>query len=369
MSERGSKILHNLDRFIGIPILFVLGIFVNKRKPIPTNIKRIAIIRTAAIGDTVLLSGIVQDIVKYDNIEVVLFAGSSNYELGLTIPNLNAVVKLQMNNMYQLFKDVRGAGEFDVVIDTGQWPRLDAIISFFFKSKFRIGFYTESQYKHFIFHRSIKHSCTIHEIQNFRNLIEPVINDRTSSMPLIKVTESVKLQNIISVLNKYIIFHPWPGGMNSYLKEWPSENWISLAEKIFEQGYDIIITGTQKDFKGSELIILGCKDNAQIKNMAGMLNLHETIQLVNSSHCLISVNTGVMHIGSALDKPVICLNGPSQGARWGPLNSRSISIDSPGKGCGFLNLGFEYAGNPTDCMTKISVDLVWVQFLKILNNY
>ena len=94
MAERGSKLLHSLDRLIGIPILFVLGILVRNKKP-PANIKRIAILRTAAIGDTVLLSAIVQDLVySIPNVEITLVAGPSNIGITGSIPGVSKILVL-----------------------------------------------------------------------------------------------------------------------------------------------------------------------------------------------------------------------------------------------------------------------------------
>jgi len=40
------------------------------------------------------------------------------------------------------------------------------------------------------------------------------------------------------------------------------------------------------------------------------------------------------------------------------LGPRTVNIDSELPGCGFLNLGFEYDGQRTDCMEGITVERV-----------
>ena len=61
--ERGSKLLKVFDKYIGIPIVFFLGIF-KQKKQIPTRIDKIGILATAAIGDTIIM-----DIFSYENYE------------------------------------------------------------------------------------------------------------------------------------------------------------------------------------------------------------------------------------------------------------------------------------------------------------
>jgi hypothetical protein len=43
----------------------------------------------------------------------------------------------------------------------------------------------------------------------------------------------------------------------------------------------------------------------------------------------------------------------------GPIGPRAIGVESPGKGCGYLPLGFNFDGQATDCMERITVDRVW----------
>ena len=76
------------------------------------------------------------------------------------------------------------------------------------------------------------------------------------------------------------------------------------------------------------------------------------------ARAVVSVNTGVMHLAAAAGAPTIALNGPTSATRWGPVGANVVSVDSELPGCGYLNLGFEYDGQRTDCMLGISVDRV-----------
>ena len=51
-------------------------------------------------------------------------------------------------------------------------------------------------------------------------------------------------------------------------------------------------------------------------------------------------------------------NGPTAERRWGPVGVAATSVNSALPGCGYLHLGWEYAGNGEDCMCGISVDAV-----------
>ena len=361
LKERGSLFGRLIDKYVGIALIFLLGLFTRKR-PLNLNIKRIAIIRTAAIGDTVLLSAIIQDLYKsYPNSEIILFAGPSNIGITPMIPYLTETHLVQISNLWKAVKVIRKAGHFDVAIDTGQWPRLDALFTFLTKSKYRIGFATPNQFKHYTFHYAIDHSNNIHELDNFRKLIAPLVQQVQSLPTLIIPNEDFAFQG-----KPFIVFHPWPGGINAHLKEWPFDYWRDLANYIAPHGFHIIITGAKADVKSTQALINHLSPSLQITNLSGQLSLKQTTALLHKASALISVNTGIMHIGAAIDIPVIGLHGPTSSLRWGPIGKNAVAVSSTGAGCGYLNLGFEYAGNPIDCMQELKAIDVYKAFCQLL---
>jgi hypothetical protein len=40
------------------------------------------------------------------------------------------------------------------------------------------------------------------------------------------------------------------------------------------------------------------------------------------------------------------------------VGPRAYGVEAPGEGCGYLHLGFNFDGQATDCMERISVDRV-----------
>jgi ADP-heptose:LPS heptosyltransferase len=66
-----------------------------------------------------------------------------------------------------------------------------------------------------------------------------------------------------------------------------------------------------------------------------------------------------MHLAAIAGAPVVAINGPNRNGRWGPLGPHAFGVEAPGEGCGYLHLGFNFDGNPTDCMERISVDQVF----------
>ena len=129
-----------------------------------------------------------------------------------------------------------------------------------------------------------------------------------------------------------------------------------------------MLTGGPADVERTDAFIESSGDLAKhLKSVAGRYRLNELVDLIGSASCVVSVNTGLMHLAAAAGVPTVGLNGPTSAKRWGPIGPNAICIDSDLPGCGYLNLGFEYDGRRTDCMRGISVDRVTSAALELAN--
>jgi ADP-heptose:LPS heptosyltransferase len=84
--------------------------------------------------------------------------------------------------------------------------------------------------------------------------------------------------------------------------------------------------------------------------------LAQTAAVLRDAAGVVSVNTGVMHLASCLDVPLVALSGPTSVQRWGPLSGSARNATPATGPCGYLNLGFEYPPVPPACMEAISTD-------------
>ena len=62
MGDRGNSLLRFFDRWVGIPIVWMAGLFVRKKPPPKMeDIRAVGVLAIAAIGDTVLISAVLKD--------------------------------------------------------------------------------------------------------------------------------------------------------------------------------------------------------------------------------------------------------------------------------------------------------------------
>jgi len=360
MNKRGKRILKLIDRYVGIPILFLLGLL-KRKKELPEIITTLGILTVPAIGDIILLNGLLRDIKDFNKeIKIILFVAKELKDIAEIMNTYDNLVEIEVYKPFIALKTLR-LNPVDVLIDASQWLRLNAILAFFSKSKYKIGFRTKHQYKHFVFDFAPDHSDQIHELYNFKKLIfSPTIE--TKYLPKLKFHSEKNIKDNCAVI------HTMPSGYLSDRKKWQDKNWIEVIDYLLANDMEIHFTGSVADRRSIKSLLIDYHDNPKIFNVAGKYSLKETTALLLKSKLVISVNTGIMHLASVAGCNLIALHGPTDPKRWGPLNSNATVVQSDYPEAPCLNLGFEYNCNDKtcECMKRISSESVITEIKKIL---
>ncbi len=168
----------------------------------------------------------------------------------------------------------------------------------------------------------------------------------------------------MGIKGSYIVFHPETPA-HGVQRQWPKENYIELAKKIIGAGKNkVLVAGTAGE-KDSILQIVSSIGPGAFA-VTG-ISLGEYAAVLAKAKMLVCGNTGIMHLGSALDIPLIALHGPTNPLKWGPLGSKSIVIKSRLSCSPCLYLGFEYGCATNRCMRDISVEEVFKKVQEFAN--
>ena len=352
--KRSNLILRWIDRYIGIPLIYLLSLIFNKNKA-PIDVKRIAFIQPTAIGDLVLSSSVISAIrIKYPESLIYIIHGKSNAAALELLETDIISICCDFTKIFRTIYTLR-TYNFDLLIDLCPWARTTALISKFSNSKFCIGFKSLNQYRHFLYDDFVTHSCSIHESENLGEFIKYFKYEGVFKFALKSVYPS---PNIDLPFNKLIILHCYAGGSQSLAKSWPDVNWLNLAQRLSSKGYYLGFSGSSKDSNRIGILISNINMFSNCINLSAELNLAQFAYVLQKSRLLITVDTGVLHIASALQCNVIGLHGPTHSARWGAINHNSISIDSDDIDSGYISFGFESHSRESEIMKAITVDVV-----------
>ena len=349
--HRGSTLLRATDRYLGIPVV-ALGGVLRRRRPRPAAPSTIGLLNSTSIGDTVLMSAVVRDIADaFPRARLVFFAGETNRSLVHLIEGVTAVT-VPFVNPLETIRAIRRE-RVDLIVDFDSWPRIEPVYCLLSGARYSVGFRCPGQYRHYGFDDAVDHSAELHELDNYRRLAA-VLGVESRRDPRLRPPGVLSEDDLPE--RPYVVFHPWPSGVRSRLKEWPVESWRALGEGLAAEGYTIVVTGSIEDEPRARAFVESTSRLAgRIVSVAGRYDLGALADLLHASRCVISVNTGVAHLAAAVGSSTVALNGPTSDKRWGPIGERAVSVNSSGEGCGYLYLGWEYDGHRTDCMDGISV--------------
>ena len=159
---------------------------------------------------------------------------------------------------------------------------------------------------------------------------------------------------------KIIIVSPAAGGRT---RRWEKEKFIQLCQRVAKD-YSLILIGRRQDQSLAQEIKANCK--GKIFDFAGMTNLAQLAFLLKKASVVIVCDTGILHLASYLDIPIVGLFGPSDEYRYGPWSTKFKVIAAPlsCRPCREPDCSF----NTIECMRRISVNEVSDSIDALLNS-
>ena len=98
-----------------------------------------------------------------------------------------------------------------------------------------------------------------------------------------------------------------PGAEFGPSKRWPAQYFGELAMLFDKQGFDVYIFGSAKDQTiGQEVVDAS---NHCAKNLCGQTSLEEVVDLLSLAKIAITNDSGLMHIATAVGRPVVVVYG------------------------------------------------------------
>jgi ADP-heptose:LPS heptosyltransferase len=159
----------------------------------------------------------------------------------------------------------------------------------------------------------------------------------------------------------YVCVHP---GARLLTRRWHPERFAEVADQLSALGLKVVLTG---DASEAELVgsVSRLMKNPHI-NLAGQTSLGSLGVLIKGSKLLVSNDTGVAHVASALEVPSVIVVTGSDPRRWGSLNTdihKTVSYDVPCRPC-----NYERCPLGLMCGRGVEVDHVVDQATALLKN-
>jgi heptosyltransferase-2 len=119
-----------------------------------------------------------------------------------------------------------------------------------------------------------------------------------------------------------------PGAEFGAAKRWPARHFAELARALMaaRPGVQIAMLGSPKDKAAGEEVLAAAGAGEHLFNLAGATTLDEAIALIARADAVVANDSGLLHIASALNRPVVALYGPTDPDHAPPFSDLAASI-------------------------------------------
>jgi heptosyltransferase-2 len=157
-----------------------------------------------------------------------------------------------------------------------------------------------------------------------------------------------------------------PGAEFGAAKRWPASHFADLARAIIADYPDVRIAmlGSPKDKAAGEEVIAAAGSTANLINLAGATRLDEAIALIARADAVVANDSGLLHIASALNRPVVALYGPTDPDHAPPFSevAASLSLRLECSPCRQRECPLGHH----NCMNQMGAPLVWTALRPML---
>ena len=322
-------IMKYIDEYLGRILCFLLTIF-NKKNTSPQSgkiVKNILLIKFWGMGSIILTSPAITTVKKnFPNTKIHFLSFHSNADILKLITGIDEIIPVKLTNPISFFIDTINVifklrkTKFDLVFDFEFFTYYSAIITRLIKAKYSVGFDNHKNKRSLLFSETVLFNDHIHTRGNFINLALSVCKNETKNIYLkILPEDELKTGSM-----PFIVVNPNASKM-AYERRLPADHFVKLIEELSATGkFNIVLTGSEDEKEYVDAIINNLKNRSLVKGLAGKLTVSGLTNLINSSLCLITNDSGPLHIASALNKPVIAFFGPESPVRYGPLSDKKL---------------------------------------------
>ena len=325
------------------------------------------VIRLSALGDVVLTTGVLQYLHKKYGWRFTFLTLEQWTPVLENHPAIDSVIgvskeELRSGNEYSFFKqlaaDYAGYGLLDL-----HGTVRSRLLALCWKGEVR-------RYPKFSLHRRLFLQTSgrlgadkllqFNVPQRYSLAVEETAPTRQEILPCIYLTAEEEeygkeLTQRIADGKPVVAIHPFSTHPN---KAWIDGYWDEFAKKAVEQGAHVAVIGL-----GESPVAAG----EGISDLTNCLSIRQTCALLASSSCLVTGDSGPMHLASGVRTPVVALFGPTHKA-WGfyPEGVSDIIMESDDE-CRPCSLhGKKLCDKEHACMKKLTPELVLKQIQPML---
>lgn len=151
-------------------------------------------------------------------------------------------------------------------------------------------------------------------------------------------------------------------------KAWFYVNWFSLAKRLADSCFNVILLGGTKEKLEVERLSFGINNNKRIYNCIGRYEIKNSIAILELASIVVGADTGLMHCAGALGKNSLTLFGCTDPQEYLSFGNKSHFIYAGIECSPCFGTIKSVICNEVKCMKEITVDTVYDKIINILDS-
>ena len=335
----------------------------------PKEIKKTLIIRLSSLGDVILATPVINALkAKFPDSELFFLTKARYADLLKNDPRISSLVEFDpvkghkgVSGFMRLISELRSC-DFDLLIDLHANLR-SFLIRHLVESRIKLKYHKRWLRRWSMVHLKFLKSKPAHTVDSYLEPLKKLDVEATESDPLIFVSRDglefsnhFLLEHRIEKDDIVVGVHP---GAKWETKRWDAEKFARVGRSLAEKpGHKIMLLGDAEEVKLVEQVGRGIPAERIVRAVG--LPLGKVMSLIKRCDCLITNDSGPMHIASALKVPVVAIFGPTHPKLgFAPIGSPNLVLCADVK-CSPCSLHGEKKCSKKSrfCMDLIEPDMV-----------
>lgn len=291
---------------------------------------RILVIAPSWIGDCVMTQPLLQRL-KHRQADTIIdvYAPAWSKAVFGRMPEVNEVLtnpfghgELKLGMRYREGQNLARKHYDEAVVLPGSIK--SALVPFFARIRKRTGFLGESRHVLLNHIHPLDKDALPLMVERYAKLAQNPSETlkRPVSYPRLNVDtmqQQQTLQDLGLSQQQAVVF--CPGAEYGPAKRWPAEHYAQLAQDFLQQGKQVWLVGSNKDFEVAEAI--NALTHKACVNLCGKTTIAQAIDLIASAQLVVCNDSGLMHVAAAVDTPVVSIFGSSSPKHTPPLSDKA----------------------------------------------
>jgi len=332
------------DRLIAVPTAFffngfarLLGKLIKRDHSITSvNVTRIVVAKLIGMGSILQATPLLKALkARFPQARLTFVTMRSNQEFVERLSCVDELLILDDQNVFRMaLTTLRTITALircgaDLYLDLEVYSAFSSLLALWALTRNRIGFYRHSAafkkgiYTHLVYFNSRMPIRQLY-LQLGRVIGVPAGQSELTGPIRIDDRDRAGLPGILSQTSGWRLGKPYivmnPNASDLLLeRRWPIEHAIAAVSELVSLGHQVALIGAanERPFVQSLHDRLAPEVREKVANTAGCLTLGELVALIDQASCVLTNDTGPMHIAIALRRPTVCLFGPANPEHYG----------------------------------------------------